>query len=158
MSRARSVSQVTPDAFNLDDFLPYQVSVLADALSRSLSQVYQQRFGITVPEWRILAQLNKESPLSAKEVSLRTNMDKPRVSRALARLDRGGLIKRRQDPADRRIAMLELSARGRTLIQELIPHLHDWEAALYREVGSRDSAQLAALCKHMTDVLKARES
>ena len=142
--------------FNLDDFLPYQLAVLADCMSRSLSRVYSERFGITIPEWRVLVQLNNESPLSAQEVARRTNMDKPRVSRALARLSNSGLIKRRQDRDDRRVAVLALNARGSKLVAEIIPYAMAWQEQLTELVGAEDMLYLSNISRTVTQILKAQ--
>jgi len=125
--------------FDLDRFLAYRVVVLADRMSRSLAQVYQGRFGISIPEWRIIAQLNRHAPLSAREVGERTNMDKPRVSRALARLADSGLIERGQDEHDRRVAVLNLSAEGRELYRQIEPLAMEWQRQLLAASGLGDS-------------------
>src|SRR5512147_221812 len=81
----------------LDRFLPYRLSVLANTVSTSIARVYARRFGLSVPEWRVMAVLGMSPPLTAGDVCGRTAMDKVRVSRAVARLLRGGLLDRRVD-------------------------------------------------------------
>ncbi len=39
----------------LEDFLPYQLSVLSNKISQGIAKFYRQRYGITVGEWRVLA-------------------------------------------------------------------------------------------------------
>ena len=74
--------------FVLNDFLPYQLSVLSARISRDFSDLYGERFGISVSEWRIVAHLSQTSgPVSVREIYGRVNMDKSRVSRAAARLE-----------------------------------------------------------------------
>ncbi|HXH04640.1 MAG TPA: MarR family transcriptional regulator [Candidatus Competibacteraceae bacterium] len=118
-----------PD-FQLERFLPYRFNVLADLLSRSLAAIYQERFGISVPEWRILATLGREAPLSAGEVGARTRMEKARVSRALTRLVENGLVNRQADPRDNRVAVLRLSRRGQSLYRRIVPLAKAWEREL----------------------------
>ena len=149
--------QAAPAEFMLDHFLPYRVAVLAERMSRSLARVYSARFGITIPEWRILAQLNHHASLCAWEVAEHTNMDKPRVSRALVRLSRAQLIHRQRSSRDRRVAVLELSAQGRRLVREIIPYALAWQQRLERLVGARGSAELAELCTRITVALKAAD-
>jgi len=139
--------------FDLDHFLAYRVVVLADRMSRSLAQVYQQRFGISIPEWRIIAQLNRHAPLSAREVGERTNMDKPRVSRALARLAESGLIEREQDPRDRRVAVLDLSAEGRRLYRRIEPMAMEWQRQLLAAGGLGDGAAVHELLDRLAHSL-----
>jgi len=64
----------------LEDFLPYRLAVLAHTMSRELSGVYGARFGLSIPEWRILANLGRFGPLYAGELAERSSMDKPKVT------------------------------------------------------------------------------
>src|SRR5258705_6071920 len=85
----------------LEDFLPYRLAVLAHTASRELSGVYGERFGLSIPEWRILANLGRFGALYAGELAERSSMDKPKVTRALQRLKSGGLLPRAIDADDR---------------------------------------------------------
>jgi DNA-binding MarR family transcriptional regulator len=137
--------------FDLERFLAYRLVVLSDRISRSLAEVYQGRFGISIPEWRIIAQLIRYAPLSAREVGERTNMDKPRVSRALARLTERGLVEREQDSLDRRVAVLNLSAKGRALYREIEPLAMEWQKQLLATSGLGDGAELQAMLDQLAD-------
>ncbi len=139
----------------LEDFLPYRFHVLAELLSRSLSLTYQDRFGISVAEWRILAILGRESPLSAGDVGRRTHMEKPRVSRALGRMQETGLLVRRVDRHDHRVAILRLSRRGQDLYRRLAPLALDWERRLLRELDDQDRARLDDLLDRLQIRLEA---
>ena len=80
----------------LEDFLPYRLAVLAHKTSRELSGVYGERFGLSIPEWRILANLGRFGPLYAGELAERSSMDKPKVTRALQRLQAAGIAAARR--------------------------------------------------------------
>lgn len=105
----------------LDRFLPYRLSVLQLAVSRSLAQIYAERFDLTRYEWRVLAVLAREAPLTAAEVAERTSMDKVQVSRAVARLIAAGRLARETDPMDRRRAPLRPTPAGRALYRQIVP-------------------------------------
>jgi hypothetical protein len=81
----------------LEDFLPYRLAVLAHKTSRELSGVYGERFGLSIAEWRILANLGRFGRLYAGELAERSSMDKPKVTRALQRLEAGGIVQRAVD-------------------------------------------------------------
>lgn len=132
-------------AFDLGRFLPYRVNVLADLLSRSLALTYQERFGITVPEWRVLATLGAESPLSASEVGNRTHMEKARISRTLSRLLETGLVSRQTASHDNRVAVLRLTRRGMDLYRRIVPVVLEWEARLLEGLSAEERAQLDGL-------------
>ena len=114
----------------LEDFLPYRLSLLTNTLSRALAAHYAARFAMTVPEWRVMAVVGRFPDISAGEVCRLTAMDKVTISRAVNRLGRAGRPERHPDPADRRRAVLALSAAGRTVYQRLIPAVRAYESAL----------------------------
>jgi DNA-binding MarR family transcriptional regulator len=111
----------------LENFLPYRLAVLAHTMSRELSGVYGERFGLSIPEWRILANLGRFGPLYAGELAERSSMDKPKVTRALQRLEAGGLLRRAIDADDRRQVRLSLTRRGQSIFREIAALALDWE-------------------------------
>lgn len=113
--------------FQLEAFLPYRINRLAERMSDSLSRVYRERFAISVAQWRILATLHDAPGLAAKEVARATNLDKVRVSRALAELKERGLVLRRLSRADGRSNELRLSAPGLRLFRQIAPLALNWE-------------------------------
>ena len=136
--------------FHLDDFLPYQLSVLANRISRDFAAIYGDRFGLTIPEWRVLAHLNSAdqdlergkdgrttdgpSGISVREVHARVDMDKSKVTRAAQRLEAAGLIEKTGNPADRRLVTLALSARGRAMMAEITPLALAFEAEILASI------------------------
>lgn len=114
----------------LDSFLPYRLSVLANTVSQSIARLYSERFGLSTAEWRAMAVLGAYAPLSAGDVAQRTAMDKVRVSRAIARLVRRGLVDRRTDGGDRRRSVLRLSREGGRVYRDIMPSALAVEAEL----------------------------
>ena len=78
----------------LEEFLPYRLAILSHTVSTSIARAYDQRFGLTIPEWRVIAILGRFPGLSAVEVAERTMMDKVAVSRAVTKLIKSGRIDR----------------------------------------------------------------
>ncbi|WP_282610256.1 MarR family winged helix-turn-helix transcriptional regulator [Pelagibius sp. Alg239-R121] len=111
----------------LDNFLPYRLSVLNNLVSRALASQYQARFGLSIPEWRVMANLGRAAPLSANEVAERTSMDKVKVSRAISRMQTAGLVKRETDARDNRVSSLKLSAKGKRIYDKIAPMALAWE-------------------------------
>ncbi|MBV1707943.1 MAG: MarR family transcriptional regulator [Hyphomicrobiales bacterium] len=130
----------TGDKLDLECFLPYQLNVLAARLSRGLAQIYQQRFGISIPEWRVIAHLARENAISVREIAARVDMDKPKVTRAAQRLEGAGLVSKKVDAGDRRLVMLALTARGRQLYGEI----EGLALAYERDMLARLPADMAA--------------
>lgn len=123
--------QAPLQALELEKFLPYRLSVLAQLVSESLHDLYAQPYGLTVTQWRVMAALGRFAPLTASEVGQRIVVDKVAVSRAVAGLMRRGLIERATDRKDRRRASLRLGARGRAMHAKIVPLALDYEAKLY---------------------------
>ncbi len=105
----------------LDRFLPYLVNKLASRLSDELARVYRRQFGITIPEWRLIAHLAETGNVSIREIFVRVAMDKSKVSRAASRLELSGFIEKKVNAADRRLVELRLSAKGRKLFEKIEP-------------------------------------
>src|SRR5215472_9801958 len=123
----------------LEKFLPYRLSVLAQLVSESLHDLYAGPFGLTVTQWRVMAALGRFAPLTASDVGQRIVMDKVAVSRAVAGLMKRGLIERATDKADRRRASLRLSARGRAMHGRIVPIALAYEAKLYQALNAEEA-------------------
>lgn len=106
---------------DLDRFLPYLVNVAASRLSTALAAVYQDRFGISIPEWRVMAHVARHRNVSVREIHARVDMDKAKVSRAAARLESAGLIVKTVPSADRRLVALALTRKGTALYAQIEP-------------------------------------
>ena len=126
-------------ALELENFLPYRLSVLAQLVSESLHDLYAGPFELTVTQWRVLAALGRFAPLTASDVGQRIVMDKVAVSRAVAGLMRRGLIERATDRDDRRRATLRLSARGRAMHSRIVPIALAYEAKLYQALNAEEA-------------------
>ena len=120
-------------SLDLEHFLPYRLSVLSNRLSQGIAETYEERFGLSVTEWRVIAIVGRYPGLSATEVAQRSAMDKVAISRAVRRLLDHGRIEREHNNTDRRARHLRLSRSGREIYDEIVP------AALAYEQRIRDA-------------------
>lgn len=127
---APDASGPAPAALHLTRFLPYRLSVLANTVSHTVAKLYEKRFGITIPEWRIIAVLGGGETLSAGEIARRTAMDKVQVSRAISRMLDSDLILRESGDTDRRKALLTLTPKALAIYGEIVPLALAYEAEL----------------------------
>jgi DNA-binding MarR family transcriptional regulator len=120
-----------PDSgtLRLEAFVPFRLNRLADAVSVHLSEVYRDRFGLEIPEWRILVTVGQRRECTAQFVASSTRMHKTRVSRAVSSLEARSLIARTVKEADGREMSLQLTRQGRRMYEALVP------LALRREAG-----------------------
>ena len=108
-------------SLDLDEFLPYLLNVLASRVSRELAAVYQDRFGISIAEWRVIVHLAGSREVSVREIRQRVDIDKSKVSRAAARLEQAGLIEKKANSSDRRLVRLSLTGNGRRMFEGIAP-------------------------------------
>jgi DNA-binding MarR family transcriptional regulator len=129
----------------LEDFLPYRLSILSNTISTMIAQIYAERFGLSIPEWRVIAILGRFPGLSAVEVAERTLMDKVAVSRAVTKLVKNGRIDREFADADRRRSILNLSEEGRRVHDEIAPLALKFERDLLQEISDDETEQLRVI-------------
>ncbi len=139
------------EPFALERFLPYRLSVLTNTMSRAFARMYGERFGLSIPEWRVMAVLGRFAPLSANEVAERTAMDKVRVSRAVARLIKTNVVDRTTDATDRRRSALRLSRTGRRMHDAIVPMAREIEAALLAGLTPAERETLDRLVTKLMD-------
>ena len=109
------------EALELGRFLPYVLVVTAESVSRLFAVTYDRRFGLSVPEWRVMAYLGDGPARPTPEVIGNTGMDPVKVSRAVTRLVDKGLAARGTNPADNRVQLLRLTPQGRAMYHEIVP-------------------------------------
>ncbi len=148
----------------LANFFPYRLAVLADLVSRAVSEVYAGRFSLTRAQWRILAALAADpsvgslspgnsgpgacgpgrSGMSARDLTDQTMLDKVQVSRAVAGLMKAGLIAGQVNPRDKRSKVLTITADGQALFEEIVPLVRAREAQLLSVLDDRQRSALHA--------------
>ncbi len=114
----------------LERYLPYRLSILSNRISALISEIYSDKFALSITEWRIMAVLGEYPDVSADEVSLKTQIEKSILSRAINKLVQRKLLQREFDPLDRRRSMLRLTATGLSVYDEVVPVSYDYEKAL----------------------------
>ena len=140
-----------PQALELENFLPYRLSVLAQLVSESLHDLYVGPFKLTVTQWRVMAALGRFAPLTASDVGQRIVMDKVAVSRAVASLMKRDLVERATDRNDRRRGLLRLSPRGRAMHARIVPIALAYEARLYEALGPGERRSFDALTDRLLE-------
>lgn len=138
------------ETLELEAFLPYQLSVLADTMSQSLSRLYSDRYGIGVPEWRVIANLGQRGTMTATEIGGHGQMHKTKVSRAVSGLVTRGLVTRERNSADQREALLQLTDEGRRVYSDLVPSAKAFNAALESMLTDDEKDMLRSMLERLT--------
>ena len=127
---------------DLDRFLPYRLDILADAVSRGLSRLYKDKYGLAVPEWRVLAHLGQYAPIAARDIAAHSRMHKTKVSRAVAVLEELGFVARADSDADRREELLSLTPKGRAAYDDLAPKAAEFARHLLDDLSAAERRSL----------------
>ena len=135
----------------LESFLPYRLNVVASLVSQALSRIYASRYGIGVPEWRVLVTLGQYRVMTGKAVGEHSHMHKTKVSRAVGELERRKLLVRRENRADRREAFLTLTPAGRAIYNDLAPGALDFAHRLFETVDPADRAAFERAVTRLTE-------
>jgi len=142
--RPRS-SQGEAGRLQLDAYLPYRLSVASNAVSDLIARAYQDRFGLAVPQWRLICVLAEDGALTQGQIVARTVMDKVTVSRAAQGLLGRRLVTRVAHRADGRSHVLALSREGERLYAEIAPMALAYEQALIAGLSPREVEDLKRL-------------
>lgn len=134
----------------LEDFLPYQLNVVATLVSQALSRIYASRYGIGVPEWRVLVTLGQYGVMTGKAIGSHSHMHKTKVSRAVVALQKRKLLVRRVNQSDLRESLLSLTPEGRAIYVDLAPSASDFAKRLMQAVEPTDRAAFERALKCLT--------
>ena len=139
----------SPSRLKLDEFLPHRLNVLSSLVSQALTTVYG-RYGIGIPEWRVLVTLGENGTMTGKAVGAHTHMHKTKVSRAVAQLEQRKLVSRRTNRADMRESFLSLTAAGRAIYEEVAPRALEFTQRLAEVISPADRAAFDRAVKLLT--------
>jgi DNA-binding MarR family transcriptional regulator len=133
----------------LDAYLPYRLSVASNAVSRLIARAYEDRFGLTIPQWRLVCVLAEDGGMTQGGIVARTGMDKVTVSRAAQGLIQRRLIGRSDHHADGRSHVLALTTEGARLHAEIAPLALAYEAAMISGLTPDEVALLKRLLSRL---------
>ncbi len=133
-------------ALDLFRFVPFRLNRLAAEVSAALSAEYQERYGLDIPEWRVLATLGfRNGACTAQYICQCTRTHKSTISRAVTALMRRKIVERVANEDDRREFALQLTRKGRALYEALIPRLLRKEQQILSCLSAQERRDFAAL-------------
>lgn len=139
------------EPLQLEGFLPYRLSVLATEVSQTLARAYGKRFGISIPEWRVLATLGQFGMMTARDIGSHSRMHKTTVSRAVSALEKRRLVIRRANRADLREAFLTLTDQGAAIYLDIVPMAKSFSESLCLGLSEADRAALDQLLDRLSE-------
>lgn len=136
------MTKTTP---RLADFLPYLMSVTTNAVSDLIAAEYQSRFGLKIPEWRVMAILGDSGPRTQRDLVAATRMDKVAVNRACKVLEERALVSRSPNARDGRSHHLGLTRAGKAMHAEIMPHALAMESRIFAVLDPAERDQFKAM-------------
>lgn len=144
---------MAPGDFKLSDFLPYKLSVLSSRITKMFSKVYGEKYGLSTPEWRVLVHVARREKMSVREIHDSVYLEKPAVSRAVAKLEKAGLLAKSVCDLDHRLVEIEITDAGLTVFHGIVPEALSFEDALLSAFSDAERDQLNTLMERLHDVL-----
>jgi DNA-binding MarR family transcriptional regulator len=138
-----------PRRLRLHEYLPYRLSVATNAVSRLIANAYESKFDLKIPQWRLIAVLADEGPLTQQELCGRTIMDKVTVMRAAQSLLSRRLIRRVPNAEDGRSHRLVITTSGQRLYDQIVPMALEYQTRLLNGIDRADIVRLEQMLKRL---------
>ncbi len=133
----------------LDRFLPYRLSITSNLVSDRIASAYEALFGLTIPEWRLVAVIAEASAITQVQIGEQTRMDKVTVSRAAIALVGRGLLARTPNAADKRSHLLSLTSEGQALYAAVAPKALELEARIFSRFSDEELETFVAMLRRI---------
>ena len=117
------------------DYLTLRIGFVAKLVERHTARVLAQKFGLTLAEWRVLAQLARLGPMTVRALADRSWVDRAEVSRSAASLIERGCVAQTANPADRRSPYFFVTGEGRRLYRKVKPTRDRFQQVLASQIG-----------------------
>ena len=138
---------------NLSEYLPYLINRVGFALVERFSEGALADRGLTIAMWRVLAALSNNGALRQIDLSNLTSIEVSTLSRLVTRLVRMGLVTRTRNSTNSREVAVELTAKGRTVVAQMIPIAQELEETAARGLPKSDLAVVKRSLRRMHENL-----
>jgi DNA-binding MarR family transcriptional regulator len=142
----------------LEQFLTYRLHVLNKLAERGISERYQEKLDVTLPEARVIASVGSFGPFSIMDLARHANLDKSQASRAAEALIKQGLVQREASDDDGRVVLISLTAEGRALYKKVMPIARKWNVDLFDCLGDKEKVALSDALDKVIESVLARQS
>src|SRR5713101_7487994 len=134
-----------------DDLLNYQLKRLVTIGGAPAIRLCEGLYGVTRSEWRLIAALAEDGPMSPSMLSERTHMDLARVSKIITDVIAKGLLQRVEHPEDRRRATVGVTPAGNRLYADLFPQLAEINRRVMAALDESEALVLEQYLRKLTD-------
>jgi DNA-binding MarR family transcriptional regulator len=114
--------------------------------------------GLSMPQFGILMQLHYRHDCGVSDISDRFDITNAAASQLVDKLVQSGLIRREEDPHDRRAKLLNLTAKGKDLIQQGVEERYRWVDQLAERLTAEERAKVTEAFDIMTQAARELEA
>jgi DNA-binding MarR family transcriptional regulator len=139
----------------LEEFPTFILGRLAHAIQRDITSGYLDEFGLSAPQWRILAALAAYTPIAFSELVKLSMSDKALVSRAVQSLAGAGLAQADADPEHGKKLVCRITPKGRRLYQRVLPRAQQAQASILALLEREERVALHAALVKLREALGA---
>jgi DNA-binding MarR family transcriptional regulator len=142
-------------ALKLSEFFPYHLSFAAELMSAEIAALMEEKTGLSMTQWRVMAVIGTFSPISTREVAAYTTMNKVAVSRAVASLVDMNLLVCRQDMTDNRLVAISFTPKGQKAFKLIGREATLWASELLSGFSLEEIATVRSFLGRLQGKLKA---
>lgn len=128
------------------DSLGYWLSRSARKLDKFF-EAYLSDLNMTSNEFAILNSINNSESTTPSEIVHFLNMDKGYITRQIVNLEKKNLIKKVKNKTDKRSFSLELTAKGKAILPEMIECSHETNRQVKALLSSKEQEVLLKILK-----------
>ncbi|KHF40399.1 MarR family winged helix-turn-helix transcriptional regulator [Halalkalibacter okhensis] len=114
--------------------------------SNRLSNQHVKKWGLTIAQFDLLAQVGARQPISQQELADKLLVSKGNITQMLTKMEKLELIMRKQEW---RTKLLTLTEKGQQLYEEVVPIQESFQAAQFQKLDRMEQKQLLAILKKL---------
>jgi DNA-binding MarR family transcriptional regulator len=122
------------------DYLPLKLLLVAKLIDLRVGRLLQEKSGLSVAQWRVVAQLALLHNGSVREMARQGCVDPAEVSRSVASLEKRGFVERHLNARDRRSPRFSLTSAGKAHFAGFRPHWRRFQKALAAKLAPAERA------------------
>jgi DNA-binding MarR family transcriptional regulator len=120
--------------------------------------LFAKSTGLSMPQFGLLMQMHHKGACGMSEVSERFEISPAAASQLVDKLVQNGFVQREEDQNDRRAKLLNLTDKGRELVQRGIQERYRWVEQLAEKLSPAEQAQVSEALNLMTKAAKELET
>lgn len=105
--------------WKMEDELGFEIIKAARLIEKQLSENLYQNFNLTLAQGKIILKLNEANNSNQKNLSDALYVEPATIVRTLDRMERDGFVKRKKHPTDRRVHLIHLTDKAKTIAPDL---------------------------------------